>query len=222
MSAIPDGLPLCTKREVAGQLARPRGAGRVRIRRYRTACWRAAGWCIAGRLAVVQLRGVPKQGLPLVPAREERASKGAAPRLVHQPGGRRFSVDLDLLGVEGEGGEDVAVLPSALGRGGADVALRPGVVREVKRAWRQTRARLVAGAGGQLGDVGGNVHHGPVPEAEDRGRFGVNHGDDEALRPRGKAAPGQLWGRVLAAGAEDAADLGHRQLLALLQVAAGQ
>jgi len=73
--------------------------------------------------------------------------------LVHQPGGRRFSVDLDLLGVEGEGGEDVAVFPGALGRGGADVALRPGVVREVKGAWRQTRAGLVAGAGGQLGDV---------------------------------------------------------------------
>src|SRR5438445_9515889 len=101
-------------------------------------------------------------GLPLVPALEEGPSKGAAPRLVHQPGGRRLLVDLDLLGVEGEGGEDVSVLPGALGRGGADVALRPGVVRKLKGALRESRAGLVAGAGGQLGAVAGNVHHGHV------------------------------------------------------------
>src|SRR5438105_8947656 len=163
-----------------------------------------------------------KQYLPLVPALEEGPSKGAAPRLVHQPGGRRFSVDLDLLGVEGEGGEDIAVLPGALGRGGADVALRPGVVREVKGAWRQTRAGLVPGAGGQLGDVTGNVHHGPVPEAEDGGRFGVNHRDHEALRRCRETAPGKLRGNVLAPGTEDAADLWHRQLLAFSQVGARQ
>src|SRR5437016_4351149 len=152
-----------------------------------------------------------KQDLPLVPALEEGPSKGAAPRLEHQPGGRRFSVDLDLVGVEGEGGEDVAVLAGARWRGGADVALRPGVVREVKGAWRQTRAGLVAGASGQPGDVAGNVHHRPVPEAEDRGRFGVNHRDHEALRPCREAAPGELGGNVLAPGTEDAADLWHRQ-----------
>src|SRR5438477_5069599 len=163
-----------------------------------------------------------RHGLSLIPALEEGASKGAAPHLEHQPGGRRLLVDLDLLGVEGEGGEDVAVLAGALWRGGADVALRPGVVRELKGALRQSRAGLVAGARGQLGDVAGNVHQGPVPKAEDRRRLGVNHGDDEALRPRGKAAPGQLWGNVLAAGAEHATYLWHRQLLALLQVAAGQ
>src|SRR5947209_16838678 len=163
-----------------------------------------------------------KQDLPLVPTLEEGPSKGAAPRLVHQPGGRRFSVNLDLLGVEGEGGEDVAVLPGALGRGGADVTLRPGVVRELKGAWRQTRAGLVAGAGGQLGDVAGYVHHGPVPEAEDGGRFGVNHRDHEALRPCWEAAPREFGGNVVAAGAEDATDLRHFQLLTFSQVAAGQ
>src|SRR5207253_10420367 len=159
-----------------------------------------------------------KQDLPLVPALEEGPSKGAAPRLVHQPGGRRFCVDLDLFGVEGEDGEDVAVLPGALGRGGADVALCSGVVREVKGAWRQTRAGLVAGAGGQLGDVAGNVHHGPVPEAEDRGRFGVDHRDHEALCPCAEAAPGELLGDVPALGTEDAVDLWPGQLLALLLV----
>src|SRR5438876_7359579 len=163
-----------------------------------------------------------RQCLPFVPALEEGPSKGAATHLVHQPGGRRLLVDLDLLGVEGEGGEDVAVLPGALWRGGADVALRPGVVRELKGALRQSRAGLVAGARRQLGDVAGNVHHGPVPKAEDRGRFGVNHGDDEALRPCRETAPGELRGNVLAAGTEDAADLWHGQLLALSQVGTRQ
>src|SRR2546430_2381380 len=166
--------------------------------------------------------GYTTAGLPLVPALEEGPSKGPAPILVPHPGGRRLVVDLELLGVEGEGREDVAVLPGALWRGGADVPLRPGVVRELKGAMRQSRAGLVAGAGGQLGDGAGNVHHGPMPKAEDRGRFGVNHGDHEALRPGGKAAPGQLWGHVLPAGAEHAADLRQRQLLALPQIAAGQ
>src|SRR5207253_4469326 len=41
-------------------------------------------------------------GLPLVPALEEGASEGAAEYLVHQPGGGRFLVDLDPLGVDGE------------------------------------------------------------------------------------------------------------------------
>src|SRR5439155_18944048 len=44
-------------------------------------------------------------GLPLVPALEEGPSKRAAPHLVHQPGGRRLLVDVDLLGAEGEGRE---------------------------------------------------------------------------------------------------------------------
>src|SRR5439155_19768531 len=68
-------------------------------------------------------------GLPLVPALEEGASEGAAEYLVHQPGGGRFLVDLDPLGVDGERREDVAVPSGALRRRGADVARRPGVVR---------------------------------------------------------------------------------------------
>src|SRR5436305_3158461 len=76
-------------------------------------------------------------GLPLVPALEEAASEGAAEYLVHQPGGGRFLVDLDPLGVDGEGREDVAVPSGALRRRGADVARRPGVVRELKGALRE-------------------------------------------------------------------------------------
>src|SRR5947208_1234229 len=123
---------------------------------HRSRTLTAAGWHIAGGVILPSctFEMWRRWGLPLVPALEAGPSKGAAPRLVHQPGGRRFSVDLDLLGAVGEGGEDVAVLPGALGRGGADVALRPGVVREVKGAWREPLAGLVAGAGGQLGDVG--------------------------------------------------------------------
>ena len=48
---------------------------------------------------------------PLVPALEEGASKGAAEQVEHQQGGRRLSVNLDLLGGEGEDRKDVAVPP---------------------------------------------------------------------------------------------------------------
>src|SRR5947208_17101354 len=81
--------------------------------------------------------GTLRLGLPLVPALEEGASEGAAEYLVHQPGGGRFLVDLDPLGVDGEGREDVAVPSGALRRRGADVARRPGVVRELKGARRE-------------------------------------------------------------------------------------
>src|SRR6266851_712907 len=163
-----------------------------------------------------------RQGLPLVPALEEGASEGDVPQGVHEPGGRRCPVDLDPLGVEGEDCEDVAVPPGARRRPGADVARRTGVVRELEGARRQPLTGLVARASWQFGDVARNVHHRPVPEAADRGRFGVVHRDDEAFRPRREAAPGELRGLVLAACAEDAADLWHRQLLTLVQVAAGQ
>src|SRR5947207_9864937 len=76
-------------------------------------------------------------GLPLVPALEEGASKCAAKQVEHQQGGRRFLVNLDPLGVEREDGEDVAMPPMALGRPGADVAGHPGVVFELKGAWRE-------------------------------------------------------------------------------------
>src|SRR6266513_5726164 len=61
-----------------------------------------------------------------------------------------------------------------------------------------------------------------MPKAADSRRFGVAHGDHEALRLWWETAPGELRGNVLAAGAKDAADLRHRQLLALPQVVAGQ
>src|SRR5437016_13946118 len=110
----------------------------------------AAGWHIAGGVILPSCTSEMwrRRGLPFVPALEEGPSKGAAPHLVHQPGGRRLLVDLDLLGAEGEGREDVAVLPGSLWRGGADIPLRPGIVRELKGAMRQSRAGLVAGAGG--------------------------------------------------------------------------
>src|SRR5439155_26092074 len=86
------------------------------------------------RLERSRTTGHATAGLPLVPALEEGPSKGAAPHLVHHPGGRRLLGDLYLLVAEGKCREDVAVLPGALWRGGADVALRPGVVRELKGA----------------------------------------------------------------------------------------
>src|SRR2546421_9191260 len=109
-----------------------------------------------------------KWGLPFVPALEKGASKGPVEDHVHQPGGCRSPVNLDLLGLEGEDREDVAVLSSARRRRGANVAHRSGVVRELEGALRESRAELVAGAGRQLGDAARNVHHGPVPEAKDR------------------------------------------------------
>src|SRR5437879_12614569 len=120
----------------------------------------AAGWHIAGGVILPSCTSEMwrRRGLPFVPALEEGPSKGAAPHLVHQPGGRRFFVDLDLLGVEGEGGEDVAVFPGALGRGGADVDRRPAVVREEEGAGRQTPHGPVARAGGGHGDGPGSVH----------------------------------------------------------------
>src|SRR2546430_15259607 len=44
-----------------------------------------------------------RRGLPLVPALEKGASKGAVEDHVHQPGGCRSPGNLDLLGLEGEG-----------------------------------------------------------------------------------------------------------------------
>src|SRR5436305_14882428 len=79
----------------------------------------------------------PRACLPLVPALEEGAAEGAAEQVEHQEGGRRFLVDLDSLGVEGEDREDVAVPPVALGRPRADVARHPGVVFELKGALRE-------------------------------------------------------------------------------------
>jgi hypothetical protein len=77
------------------------------------------------------------QGRPLVPALEEGASKGAAKQVEHEECWRRFLVDLDPVGVEGEDREDVAVPPMALGRLRADVARHPGVVFELKGAVRE-------------------------------------------------------------------------------------
>jgi hypothetical protein len=124
--------------------------------------------------------------LSFVPAFEEGASKGAAEEVEHQPGRRCSRVNLDPFGVEGENREDLAVPPVARWRPGAAVARHPGVVWELKSAGWERCAGLVASAGRQLGDVGGNVHHGPVPEAGDRGRFGSHIVTTKLFVPEGK------------------------------------
>jgi hypothetical protein len=65
---------------------------------------------------------VLREGLPLVPALEEGASKRAAKKVEHQECWRGFLVDLDPGGGQGEDRKDVAVPPMALGRPSADVA----------------------------------------------------------------------------------------------------
>ena len=75
------------------------------------------------------------------------------------------------------------MLPGARRRPSTDVACRTGVVWELEGPRRQPRTGLVARASWQLGDVARNIHYGPVPEAADRGRFGVEHRDYEAFRP---------------------------------------
>src|SRR6476469_7147797 len=113
-------------------------------------------WSTRADLAVLDLRAAEGNGLlPLVPALEEGASKGSGEQVEHQQGGRRLRVNLDPFGGEGQDREDVAVPAVALRRPGADVALQSGVVRELEGARREPRARLVACATGQLGDVGG-------------------------------------------------------------------
>src|SRR5438552_18144503 len=81
-------------------------------------------WCSSARPMGRRRR------LPLVPALEKGASKGAVEDHVHQPGGRRSPVNLDLLGLVGEVREDVAVLSGAGLRRGSNVATRSGVVWE--------------------------------------------------------------------------------------------
>ena len=67
----------------------------------------------------------------------------------------------------------------------------------------------------QRRDVGGDVQHGPVPEAAAARGVGVEHGDRIALGAGRGAAPAQLRGFVLAAGAHLAAALGGREGLAV-------
>src|SRR5438105_13184262 len=87
----------------------------------------------------------------LVPALEEGASKGAVVDHVHHVGRCRSPINLDLLGLEGENREDVAVLSRARRWPRTNVAQRSRVVREMKGALREPLAGLVAGIGGQLG-----------------------------------------------------------------------
>src|SRR5260221_7435722 len=105
----------------------------------------------------IQGEGAKGRGLPLVPALKEGASKRAVEQGKHQPRRRRFPVNLDRLGFEGEDREDVAVLPMARGRPGTDVTGRPGVILELKGALREPCAGLIDGAGRKHGFVAWNI-----------------------------------------------------------------
>ena len=59
------------------------------------------------------ISGNGREGLLLVPALEEGASKGAVEDHVHHVGGCRSPINLNVLGLEGENREDVSVLSSA-------------------------------------------------------------------------------------------------------------
>ena len=122
-------------------------------------------------------------------------------------------IEIELVDVDGVYGDVVAVRAVAGRRRCADVAAGAGVVDQGQRVSRQIAA--FAGAGGQLGDRGGQVGHRPVPEA--RSRRGVRvvdrHGETACLVR--KSRPGQLRADVLAARAHDPADLWRRQRLAV-------
>ena len=99
-------------------------------------------------------------------------------------------VDAEIVGVESVDGEVVVVGLVTGGWRGSVIPLASEVVGRVKGA-RGGRFSG-AGPGPQAGDVGGDAHQEPVPEARGGGRIRVEAGDRVTPGALGRTGPGQL------------------------------
>src|SRR5437879_4644009 len=105
-------------------------------------------------------------------------------------GGRFLRRAFDMIDVERVDGEDVAMRTVALRRTRTAVLAGAVVVPA-------SLAHALPGADGS--DARGNVEREPMPVSASGRGVGVETGDDEALRPGGRAGPGEFRRRVAAA-----------------------
>src|SRR5665213_1096979 len=102
---------------------------------------------------------------------------------------RRVCGNIELLDVKCVHRMDVSMRGVAGWRRSAGVASCTGVIAQLQDAFGQSVGTFGTGTGREPVHVSRDIHREPVPETTARGRVGVVHGDGEALRLGGKAAP---------------------------------
>src|SRR5712691_7951200 len=105
---------------------------------------------------------------------------------------RRVGGHGQLLGANGEDGEQVAVRVVTLWRAGAAVAGHTVIGAHLERSRRQLSRPWIARVEDKLAYANGDVDDDPVPEAATRRSVGIKAGQREALRSVGRSRPCQV------------------------------
>src|SRR5580704_6274514 len=138
------------------------------------------------------LRGRASGVSALVEAHDRRFGERIEVELKPDHGGRRIRGGGEAFAANGKYREQITVRMIALRRARAAVAGGAEVSAGLQRSLGQLRSVAVAGTGGELGHVGRNVHHNPVPKSAAGRRVGIEAGDRKTLGPGWRSRPSQV------------------------------